>query len=141
VRVAPRAHSRDLTIAIVLACAVSTACAVGWGHDRDPDEGISATWVLEPSHPVMGEPLIARLTLRDREQHPVLGARLRLTGHMSHPGMGPVLVPLVERGEGIYEARLQFSMAGDWRLVVDGELSGGDRVSKEIAVPGVRPAS
>jgi hypothetical protein len=141
VRVAPRAHSRLLTAAIVLACLVPTACAVGSGSDADPNAAISVKWDLDPAPPAAGTPVAARLTLHDKNQQPVLGARLRLEGHMSHPGMAPVVVTLTERGAGIYDAPIEFSMAGDWMLVVTGELPGGGRLTKQIEIAGVRPAS
>ena len=84
--------------------------------------------------------MVATLTLRNKAQQPVLGARLHLEGHMSHPGMAPVTADLVERDGGIYETRLQFSMAGDWVLLVAGELPGGARLTRQIEITGVRPA-
>lgn len=141
VRVAPRAHARVLTVALILTCLVPTACAVGWGSDADPNAAISVKWDLEPSPPAAGTPVAARLTLHDKNQQPVLGARLRLEGHMSHPGMAPVVATLTERGGGTYEAPIELSMAGDWTLVVTGELPGGGRLTKQIEIAGVRPAS
>jgi hypothetical protein len=57
---------------------------------------------------------------------------------MSHPGMMPVVVPVAERGEGVYEARLAFTMAGDWLLVVDGDLPDGGRLTRQLEIAGVR---
>jgi hypothetical protein len=54
--------------------------------------------------------------------------------------MTPVVVSVSERGDGVYEARLQFTMAGDWTLVVAGELPDGSRVTRELEIAGVRPA-
>ena len=65
---------------------------------------------------------------------------LRLEGQMSHPGMMPVVADLAERGAGVYEARMQLTMAGDWILVVTGELRDGTRIVKQIDLSGVRPA-
>ena len=59
---------------------------------------------------------------------------------MSHPGMTPVVTPVIERGNGIYEAQMRFSMAGDWVLVATGELPGGGRLTRQIDVIGVRSA-
>ncbi len=81
------------------------------------------------------------LTLRDRDQKPVTGARLRLEGLMSHPGMAPVTAAVTERGNGEYEAPLQFTMAGDWILLVTGELPGGMGFKRQIEINGVRPGS
>jgi len=88
----------------------------------------------------VGIPLIARITLRDRSQAPVVGAKLRLEGQMSHPGMAPVVAELAERGDGQYEAQMQLTMAGDWILVVSGQLRDGTRIVKQIDLAGVRPA-
>ena len=50
-----------------------------------------------------------------------------LEGLMSHPGMAPVTAAVTERGNGEDQAPLQFTMAGDWILLVTGELPGGGR--------------
>ena len=60
---------------------------------------------------------------------------------MSHPGMAPVTAALAPRSNGEYEAPLQFTMAGDWVLLVTGELPGGAQLKKQIEIAGVRPAS
>jgi hypothetical protein len=138
--VAPWAQYRVLTAALVLACSLSTACLAGCAPP-DSAKAITVSWTLDPSPPIVGEPIAARLTLRDRNQQPVTGAQLRLEGLMSHPGMKPVLAAVVERGDGTYEAALRFTMAGDWILLVTGELPGGGRLEKRIEIAGVRPAS
>jgi hypothetical protein len=116
-------------------------CSSGCARNADPSDTISVTWALDPSPPVTGAPMVARLTLRDEQQRPVSGARLRLEGLMSHPGMAPVTADLAERGDGTYEAPFQFTMAGDWILLVTGDLQGGGKLRKQIEIPGVRPAS
>jgi hypothetical protein len=60
---------------------------------------------------------------------------------MSHPGMTAVDVPVIERANGVYDATLQFSMAGDWILLVSGSLENGTPLSHRIDVPNVRPSS
>jgi hypothetical protein len=52
--------------------------------------------------------------------------------------MMPLVVVATERSEGLYEAELQFSMGGDWILIVEGSLSNGARVHHRIDVPNVR---
>jgi YtkA-like protein len=145
VRVAPRTHRHVLT-AVILVCSLAAACAapgcdVHWDREREAVEPVSVSWTLDPSPPFAGTPLLVRLTLRDREQKPITGARLRLEGVMSHPGMAPVTAAVTERGNGEYEAPLQFTMAGDWILVATGELPGGGQIKKQIEISGVRPHS
>ncbi len=84
----------------------------------------------------------ANLTMRvlDRDRRPVPGARLSIAAHMSHPGMAPVEATVTERANGVYEATLDFSMAGDWVLVVSGALANGTPLSHRIDVPNVRPS-
>jgi hypothetical protein len=76
----------------------------------------------------------------DATGRPVVGAHLRIEAQMSHPGMAPFLATASERGNGVYEAALRFTMAGDWIVLVTGSLSNGDTVEYRIEVPGVRPA-
>jgi hypothetical protein len=101
--------------------------------------GVSASWALEPEPPAVGPPTLTRITLRDAQHAPVAGARLRLEGHMSHPGMTPVIAAVTERRAGEYEAQMPFSMAGDWVLVLTGELADGSRLTRQLDVVGVRP--
>ena len=137
-RVAPRAHPRVLNAALILTCAVTVAWVAGCCSD--PSDQITAEWMLDPSPPVAGGELVARVALRDNAQRPVVGAKLHLEGQMSHPGMMPVLSDLIERGNGNYEAHLKLTMAGDWVLVLTGEIPGGARITKQIELPGVRTA-
>ena len=138
VRVAPRAQRFVLKAAFVLVCAAVVAWATACRPN--PSDEIDASWTLDPSPPSVGVPLVARITLRDRSRAPVVGAKLRLEGQMSHPGMTPVVTELRERSEGMYEAQLQLSMAGDWILVISGQLRDGTQIVKQIDLTGVRPA-
>ena len=140
--VAPRAQRQRLTAraaraVTVLVCSLAAGCAGG----GDPSDAISITWTLDPSPPLVGTPVVARMMLRHPDQKPVTGARLRLEGLMSHPGMAPVVAEVVERGDGAYDAPLQFTMAGDWILLVTGQLADGRQLKKRIEIAGVRPAS
>jgi len=135
VRVASRAQRQRLTASIVLVCSLAAGCA---GRASD---SIRISWTLDPSPPVVGQPIVARLTLRDAAQKPVAGARLRLEGLMSHPGMAPVTAAVTDRGNGEYEAPLQFTMAGDWILLVTGELPDGMPLKQQIEINAVRPAN
>jgi hypothetical protein len=102
---------------------------------------VRIAWTLDPAPPAAGVPTLVRIAVTDRQGQPVSGARLRLEGHMSHPGMVPVVVDAGESSGGAYEGRLQFSMAGDWLLIVSGSLADGTRVTEQLELPGVRPGA
>jgi hypothetical protein len=123
----------------MLACAVSAAWAAGCRSD--PSDQITAEWTLEPSPPLAGSDVVARITLHDSARNPVVGAKLHLEGQMSHPGMTPVVADVIERGDGIYEGRMRLTMDGDWALVLSGELRDGSRIMKQLDVAGVHRAT
>jgi hypothetical protein len=120
----------------LLALAASIA-TMGIGC-RQPAPGIGVAWTFEPVPPVTGADTIARFTLEDERRQRLRGARLRLEAHMSHPGMTPVTSDVTERGDGVYEAHVRFSMAGDWTLVVTGDLADGTRITEQVEIAGVR---
>lgn len=92
---------------------------------------------LDPSPPVVGDSRVT-VTISDAEGEPIRGAAVRLEGNMNHAGMRPSFADLEESGEGRYEGTLDFTMAGDWYVVVTAKLADGARVERIIDVPGVR---
>jgi hypothetical protein len=96
------------------------------------------SWTLTPQSAAVG-PAALTMTLRDRAGRAVTGARLRLEGHMTHPGMTPVVADAVERTPGVYVASFTFSMPGDWVLVVSATLPDGGRIEQRIEVANVGP--
>jgi hypothetical protein len=97
------------------------------------------SWTLAPSSPAVG-PATLTVTLRSPAGTAVTGARVRLEGHMSHPGMTPVIADAAERTPGVYVVPFTFSMPGDWTLLVSAALADGGRVEQRIDVANVRPS-
>ena len=94
-------------------------------------------WQITPTPAAVG-PATVRLGVSDAAGRPVAGARLRIEGHMTHAGMAPVLADLREASAGEYETSFDFSMPGDWVLVLTGTLADGRRVHREMSVDAVR---
>lgn len=82
-------------------------------------------------------PAQVSVALVDEAGRPVRDARLRLEGHMAHPGMAPATADLREAAAGHYEAQITFSMGGDWVLLLSGELPDGRRLRRQLELPGV----
>jgi hypothetical protein len=116
---------------LLVACAAASCARAA--------DAIAIAWSIEPA-PATGAETVAGFTLEDEAGRPVRGARLRMDAHMSHPGMAPVTTTVTELGDGRYQGRIRFSMAGDWVLVVTGELPDGTRFTRQLEVAGVRPA-
>ncbi len=79
-----------------------------------------------------------RLKLKDKDGKPLHGARVELEGNMTHPGMSPVNGETRETAPGEYGGSLQFTMAGDWIILVNITLADGKRVQRQIEVRGVK---
>ena len=130
---APEALAVRVTAGVLACCCFAIACS-----RAAPD--VAVTWKIEPSPPVTDAATLVRFTIQNGSGRQVRGATLRLEAHMPHPGMAPVTSEVHERDGGIYEARLHLTMAGDWVLVMSGQLTDGSRISKEIKVQAVRSA-
>jgi hypothetical protein len=65
---------------------------------------------------------------------PVDGARVRVTGDMTHAGMVPVVVDALPLGSGSYRSQgFAFTMSGDWVITVDVVFPDGTR--RQVALP------
>jgi hypothetical protein len=134
VRVAREGARRRL---ILVAAALGALAGLAAACTRPPSS-VALTVTLDPATPVAGAATTARISLQTPDRRPLAAANLRVDAHMTHPGMAPVPADVVRVGEGEYETRIEFSMAGDWLLVVTGELPDGERFTREFAVAGVR---
>jgi len=94
---------------------------------------------LEPSPPRAGETAIV-LTLTDASGAPLEGAHVRVEGNMNHAGMVPEFAEASETVPGRYEGRLDFTMAGDWFLIVTVRTADGREIERVLDVPGVARA-
>lgn len=70
-------------------------------------------------------PELVTIKLSDAGGGAVSGARVKLEGDMAHPGMKPEFGDTREIGPGRYQGRLAFTMPGDWVMLVQIALPGG----------------
>lgn len=107
---------------------------------RRVDESASNVQVdlsFDPAPPQIGT---SKVTLRitDDSGEPITGATIKLEGNMNHAGMKPSFADLTERTPGHYIGSLDFTMGGDWFVVVTCKTSDGQRIERKFDVPGVR---
>jgi hypothetical protein len=99
-------------------------------------EGVNVDLVVTPDPPHIG-PATVVVTLSDSEGQPIRGAEMSLEGNMNHAGMVPVLAEASEVAPGRYEAALEFTMGGDWFILVQARLPDGRSLEHQVDVPGV----
>ena len=108
----------------------------GCGSAPGPPTDIALAWELTPSPPQTG-PAVLTFTLTDSTGGPVTGAEVELEANMAHPGMRPLFATATETAPGRYAARMSFSMAGDWVVLVTFALPDGRMLIRQIDIPGV----
>lgn len=113
--------------------AAMALAAVSCRQTQVSDADLRLTWQLATTAPVVGRATTAAVTLVDAQHEPVRGANLEIEAHMTHPGMAPLVVPLLETAGGRYTARVSFTMAGDWVVFVTGQLGDGRQVRRQVA--------
>jgi hypothetical protein len=92
---------------------------------------------IDPQPPVVG-PATVTIGLTDGSGRPSKNARVTVESDMSHAGMGPVFAECKEVENGRCLARIDFTMAGDWVLLLHIRLPDGQTVERRMDVKGVR---
>ncbi len=125
-----------LTSVIILFIA-SGLMIIGCQPSGDEASKIALDWKIEPNPPQVGMATI-KFTLRDSTEQLIEGADIRLEGTMSHPGMTPVIVTAEETAPGKYSAEMEFTMGGDWIILIKLALDEERVVERQIEIPRVR---
>jgi hypothetical protein len=128
-------RGRLLLATVACACTLlGVACRL-----TEPTPDFNVQHDVSPSPPGVGRPATVSLKLTDfLSSKPVSGARIQLEGNMTHPGMTPVFAEAKEDGPGRYHATLEFTMAGDWVVLVHAALPDGRKIERQFDVKGVR---
>lgn len=121
-----------LILAALLIFGVTTACR----GEEDTLQDVAVGLQVMPDPPRIGSAVV-EVTLLDAAGQPVAGAEMSLEGNMNHAGMVPVLARAAEVSPGHYEAALEFTMGGDWFILVEATLTDGRTLKRKVAVPGV----
>ncbi len=127
-------RGRRLLAAVACACALlGVACTL-----TEPTPDFNVRHDFSPDPPKVG-PATVNLRLIDfLSSKPVTGARVTLEGNMTHAGMTPVFAEAKEFEPGGYRATLDFTMAGDWVVLLHAALPDGRQIERRWDVKGVR---
>ncbi len=111
----------------------------GCEKPSEPSTAVRIEHEVTPQPFHVGVSTIA-LKLTDAGGRPIDGARIRLEGTMTHPGMRTSFGEAREEGSGRYQSSLEFVMAGDWVVLLHITLPNGQKLERQIDVKGVLPA-
>jgi len=126
--------NRFVTMAFMAAVCVA-GCKDNGTFDTADD--VKLEFKLQPDPPKVGG-ATATIKLTAKDAKPVSGAMIKLEGNMNHAGMTPVFADAKEVEPGKYEAGLEFTMGGDWFVLIDAKLTDGRKLSRKIDVPAVK---
>lgn len=116
---------------MVLLLLVTVGCSRPAAQGGDQAAEVQFTIQVTPAPPRVGD---------NQLQVEVFGgepARLEVEANMSHAGMTPVLAPLTRAEGARWQAPLKLTMAGDWFLIIRGEMKDGRKIERQIPLPGV----
>jgi hypothetical protein len=113
------------------------ATAAAGGCHRQPiaedTDSVRLTSHLLPAQPMVG-PATLTLTLNGATAATLGQANVQVVGHMTHPGMTPVVATVTPHGPDVYDAAVDFTMPGDWMLIATVRLHDGRRLESRIPV-------
>lgn len=123
-----------LFIGMIIILVLLAGCRRAGSSDLS-DVGVKVT--INPNPPAAGQATVT-VALSDANSQPITGAKVELEGNMTHAGMAPTQAQPQEVSPGRYEAPLDFSMAGDWFILVRATLPDGRKLEHQVDVPGVK---
>jgi hypothetical protein len=124
---------RQLNIILFTILTVIAGCSSNGNDTRD----INLEWIISPYPPAIGT-VQFQVILSDTLARPITGAMMDIEANMSHPGMSPMMAELEEEEAGVYSAEIEFSMGGDWFILVNARLPDERVINRQINIPGVK---
>ncbi len=97
-----------------------------------PDEaGVRMDLSVAPNPPAVGDASLV-ISIEDQDGQPISDADIAIRGDMNHAGMEPVLREASGGREGDYTVPFEWTMGGDWFVVVTATLPDGRVVEKQF---------
>ena len=115
---------------IILLLFLMTGCArMSQQGVEEQDVKIELVTPMQPS--VLGSSQI-ELRVTDMAGRPINDAVLELKGDMTHAGMVPILASVSGGENGLYSVPFEWTMAGDWILIVGVNLPDGRYAERQF---------
>ncbi|WP_455243871.1 efflux RND transporter periplasmic adaptor subunit [Petrachloros mirabilis] len=95
--------------------------------------GITMMLSTEPTVPRVGENVI-RVNLKEESRRPASASKVLLTYTMPMPGMVPATIPMALQKDGVYQAKANLGMAGQWDLTVTIQRPGQQELKETFSV-------
>jgi hypothetical protein len=123
----------------VIAALLGVMLSAGCRGDAAPVSDFQFDLSVSPTPPATG-PARLTLTVTDSAGASVPGLQVSVEGTMTHPGMNPSLADAEERPDGRYVVEaFDFSMAGEWVLIVRARHPDGRIGEREFPLRAVAP--
>jgi len=129
----PQRRLTRLVAAAGLILAVSMPGACTRQPAAEDTSGVLVTTRLVPPQPTVG-PATLTVSLSGGTAAILGGSTVEVVGHMTHPGMTPVVATVTPRGPDVYDAAMDFTMPGDWMLIATVRLRDGRRLESRLPV-------
>ena len=135
VRVAQPQHRLAGLGAVVplLLCAAVVAGGCGRPPALADTTSVRVEARLVPPQPTVG-PATLTVNLSGGTADTLQHATVDVVGHMTHPGMTPVVGTVTRRGPDVFDAALDLNMAGDWQLVATVRFPDSRRIETRVPV-------
>jgi YtkA-like len=124
------------TLVASFACSAIGGCAKSSGVGQVAGTVIVESEV-EPAPAKVGSATIT-IRLKDGDGKPIPAAHSAVEADMSHPGMSPVMGDAKQAEPGRYKCPVNFTMAGDWVILLHIALADGRKLERQLDIGSVR---
>lgn len=127
--------SRKIAVMSVLALlmVITSGCRESAQATPTPaEDGVNIQLTWQPNPPLVGEASL-QVVITDANGQAVQGASVDVRGDMNHAGMTPVIrEDLLTDANGLVEIPFEWTMGGDWFVVVTATLPDGTTAERRF---------
>jgi len=122
---------RWVRVLVLLGALVLAGCRGSSEAIAPEDANVDMSLSVAPEPPTVGEVTLV-VSLRTADGEPISGASIDVRGDMNHAGMEAVLADASTDVSGDYRVPFEWTMGGDWFVVVTATLPDGQVVEQQF---------